>query len=384
MDTISLIVPTYPAREYFGACLTSIQKSTYKNIEILVIDDGGHAELLDERIEEDDRIRVLPQPRGPLAACWNLGLAEAFGPMIAFVAPKDMLGRMRLELQVNRLLQQPDVGLSYCGMTFIDTEGDFLKGVHLAPTFQERRFLATMYHTNQIGAISTVLLWRHVLEDIGGFDETLALHEDYDMWLRLAQSCPIDYLDLPLVRYRVLPQAPAINGAYENRDEIARILNKFDRGDIARVLGQAFDTEETFRLALGVVLSRRGEEKEAIGNFQKVLEINPDNSDVRFHLGNHHYRMESPDESARWYLENLEQNPDHAETRNNLGVLLYQRGQLAGCRTEFHKAQQLKKDYQDPVHNLHCVEQKNAITAMRVTLVSTITSRNISSPAQVG
>jgi tetratricopeptide (TPR) repeat protein len=384
LETISVIVPTQPEGRYFSACLSSVLKSSYQNLEVIVIDAGGVDDHAAELMETDDRVQVFPHPGQSLAAAWNRGIEVSTGPMIAFLHPKDLSGRMRLELQVNRLEDYTEPAMSFCGMTFIDEDGAFLKGVHLTHAYQGERFLANLYHANQIGSISAVLLNRNIFEKIGVFDESLLHHEDYDLWLRIANQLPVDYLDLPLVRYRLLPQYSGLVGYLEHAEEVRRILSKHDLGDIARVLALNMESEELFRLSLGVVLSRRGEYDEAIKNFMKVLELNPVNEDVRFYLGNHHYGQNNLEEAIQWYLENLNLYPEHAETRNNLGVLLYKRGQVSGSRQEFQKAQQIKQDYQDPVFNLQCLQAKTADQALRITLAAAQITRNITSPARVG
>ena len=132
------------------------------------------------------------------------------------------------------------------------------------------------------------------------------------------------------------------------------------------------------------MLSRRGESKEAIENFLRVLELNPHNQEVRFYLGNHFYHQQQHQETDHWYNENLTLYPDHAETRNNLGVLLYRQDKLAGSRAEFQKAHKIKQDYQHPVFNLQCLQSNTAKDALRITLAAAQMTRNITSPARVG
>lgn len=94
MDLVSIIVPVYNAEEYIGTCIESIQKQSYKNIEILLINDGskdGSAEICDRYQREDDRIKVFHRENHGVSATRNYGIEHASGDFIQFVDADDSL-----------------------------------------------------------------------------------------------------------------------------------------------------------------------------------------------------------------------------------------------------------------------------------------------------
>jgi len=93
-EKISVIVPMYNVERYLRQCLDSIVNQTYKNLEILLIDDGSPdkcGEICDEYAQRDSRIRVTHKKNGGLSAAWNDGMEMATGDWIAFVDSDDWL-----------------------------------------------------------------------------------------------------------------------------------------------------------------------------------------------------------------------------------------------------------------------------------------------------
>lgn len=119
MQLISVIVPVYNVKEYLGECIRSIQKQTYKNIEILLIDDGatdGSAEICEQYAKEDNRIKVIHQKNKGLSGARNTGICQAKGEYIAFVDADDMVKPQFIEILFNMTqLHQADIAV--CGYT---------------------------------------------------------------------------------------------------------------------------------------------------------------------------------------------------------------------------------------------------------------------------
>ncbi len=91
---ISVIVPVYRVEEYLEACVDSIRKQTYENLEILLVDDGspdGSGALCDALAEQDHRIRVIHKENGGLSSARNAGLDAATGEYVSFVDSDDWI-----------------------------------------------------------------------------------------------------------------------------------------------------------------------------------------------------------------------------------------------------------------------------------------------------
>ncbi len=97
---VSVVVPVYNVREYVTACVRSITAQTYKNLEIILVDDGstdGSGELCDELAKEDCRIRVLHKSNGGLSSARNAGIEDAKGSFLTFVDGDDGLAARCVE-----------------------------------------------------------------------------------------------------------------------------------------------------------------------------------------------------------------------------------------------------------------------------------------------
>lgn len=92
---ISIIVPVYNVEDYLKECLNSIINQIYKNLEILLIDDGSSdksGEICDEFAKNDSRIKVFHKQNGGQSSARNLGLDKSKGDFISFVDSDDVLG----------------------------------------------------------------------------------------------------------------------------------------------------------------------------------------------------------------------------------------------------------------------------------------------------
>ena len=91
---ISVIVPVYNAEKYLRECLDSIVNQTYKNIEIILVDDGstdGSGAICDEYADKDVRIKVYHIPNGGASNDRNLGIDNADGEYLMFVDSDDII-----------------------------------------------------------------------------------------------------------------------------------------------------------------------------------------------------------------------------------------------------------------------------------------------------
>ncbi|MCF0156053.1 MAG: glycosyltransferase, partial [Veillonella sp.] len=94
MSKISVIVPIYNVEPYIHQCVDSIINQTYKDLEIILVDDGSPdncGKICDEYAAKDDRVKVIHRPNGGLSAARNSGLDVATGEYIAFVDSDDYI-----------------------------------------------------------------------------------------------------------------------------------------------------------------------------------------------------------------------------------------------------------------------------------------------------
>lgn len=119
LPLISVIIPVYNVEPYLRECLDSVTGQTYRNLEIIIVDDGStdkSGEICDEYARADSRIRVTHQQNGGVAAARNAGLAAALGEYIAWVDSDDVCAPDMLEYLYKGLIEN-DADMCQCGMS---------------------------------------------------------------------------------------------------------------------------------------------------------------------------------------------------------------------------------------------------------------------------
>ena len=124
MDLISVIVPVYKVEEYLDKCIESIVNQTYKNLEIVLVDDGSPdncPKMCDEWAEKDNRIKVIHKKNGGLSDARNAGLEIATGEYIGFVDSDDCIAAEMYEKLLNAIIEdESDIAACDIEMIFDD------------------------------------------------------------------------------------------------------------------------------------------------------------------------------------------------------------------------------------------------------------------------
>ncbi len=202
---VSVIIPAYNASRFIRETLHSALSQTYKEIEIVVVDDGSTddtAEIVTRFSEADGRVRLLSQQNQGASAARNHGISASTGEFIAFLDADDLWHPTKLEKQVKLLQESPaDVGLIYTWCRMIDNEGAI---TGFSGTYATRRGTVFDYLLvdNFVANGSIALVRRCSLPGPPPFDTELSGNEDYYFYLRIARSWKVDYVPEFLVGYR--------------------------------------------------------------------------------------------------------------------------------------------------------------------------------------
>lgn len=206
---VSTIIPAFNAAESLQETLTSVTRQTYRNLDIIVVDDGSTddtAEIARRHMRLDTRVRLLQKENGGVASARNAGIHASRGEYVAFIDADDLWHRTKIEKQVAVLrAASQNVALVYAPFRLIDEQGSVLG-------FQRRIgvegwVLYRHFHANLVGNGSSILVRRTVLEELGGFDTTLRAAgaegcEDLLLQLRIAARYQFREVPEYLVGYR--------------------------------------------------------------------------------------------------------------------------------------------------------------------------------------
>jgi len=211
---VSVIIPAYNAEAFISKTLDSVLSQTYKNIEVLVVDDGSKdrtPEIVKSFAQRDVRITLLQQPNKGVAAARNLAIEKSNGEYIAPVDADDIWYPQKLEKQVQCMLQSdPSVGLVYTWSVVIDENNLIsMKLVnYLDPiAYTEGDVFTALVYVNFLRNASVPLIRRACFEKVGGYNCKLKEQnsqgcEDWDIYLRIAEFFKFKVVPEYLVGYR--------------------------------------------------------------------------------------------------------------------------------------------------------------------------------------
>ena len=198
MACVSVVIPVFNAATLVGTALRSVFAQTFRDFEVIVVDDGSedHLELNQTLAGWAGRIQYIRQPNGGPASARNTGIAHSTGQLIAFLDADDEWLPEKLARQVEYLQQYPETGLLHTGVAGSATASTAVPG---AP----RNAFCELFHTAFFVNTLTVMVPRRVFAVVGGFDERREIHiEDWDLWLRIAAQYPMGYIGEPLAFHR--------------------------------------------------------------------------------------------------------------------------------------------------------------------------------------
>jgi len=203
---ITVVLPTYERLQYLPQTIDSVMAQSFADFELLIADDGSGADTqayLDGLLQVP-RIRILrlPHTANP-GAVRNRAVREARGDLLAFIDSDDEWLPGKLEAQLAALRASPECHWSYTEFAWVDAAGQSIDWRrNPARTLFDGQVFEPLLRRRAGIALPTVMVERGLFERAGGFDEQLVLHEDYDLWLRLALRSPIKLVHGPLTRVR--------------------------------------------------------------------------------------------------------------------------------------------------------------------------------------
>lgn len=208
-NLISVIIPVYKVAWIIEKTIESVQKQTYQNLEIVLVDDcspDNSADIINQMMLKDERIRYFKlEENSGAAVARNRAIRESRGRYIAFLDSDDMWEPDKLEKELT-LMKEKKCGFVYSAIKMIDKDGNVTK----ESTYVPQRLSYKTILTRTYIATSSVLL---DITKIGEFQMPLRRSgQDYATWLMLLRRIDYAYgVQEPLVRYRNSPNSLSSN-----------------------------------------------------------------------------------------------------------------------------------------------------------------------------
>jgi glycosyltransferase involved in cell wall biosynthesis len=205
MPRCSVVIPAYNAESHVAATIESVLNQTYRDFEIVVVDDGS-TDRTSEILESfGSKIVHVTQPNRGVSAARNTAFQHASGELLALIDADDLWFPRRLERMVGYLDDNPRVGFATSDAYLRHEETPSTK------TYYRDLLRCTEMPENQVYAIAQqnfvftmVVIRQRLLQQHGSFDESLAVAEDWDLWIRfILGGETLGLLDEALGYYRV-------------------------------------------------------------------------------------------------------------------------------------------------------------------------------------
>ena len=268
---VSIVIPVYKGANYLAEAIDSALAQTYKNIEIIVVNDGSPDDGATEKValSYGEKIRYIYQKNGGVSSALNTGIREMKGEYFSWLSHDDLYEPNKVEKQVALIKSENDIIL--CSGSFIDSKGTPI--AHHTRTASGRftgvelfKLVLRDYCLNGLG----FLVPKVVFDKEGGFDESLRYMQDMDMWLRMMWK---DYTfvchDDLLVKSRIHAgqQTNTIADLYipDSKSMLYKHIGAFEHSDMSNKI-------EFLKCYLLFVT--RGRHKDCIKQVRKILKNN--------------------------------------------------------------------------------------------------------------
>jgi len=206
---VSVIIPAFNSEKYIEQTITSALNQTYKNLEIIVVDDGSTdrtLEIVKQLSEKDNRIKYFSiPPAGRPSVPRNFGIQKANGEFIAFLDSDDLWHKRKIANQLKRLIESPSAAFIYSMSITFGAVSLFSAQYELLPLpFRAAKNRNDLLKIGNTIPLSSVIVRKDNLLDVNGFDEDPLLQiEDYDLWIRLSEINDFVFLPALFVKYRI-------------------------------------------------------------------------------------------------------------------------------------------------------------------------------------
>ena len=202
MPTVSVVIPLYNAEDVIQDTLKSVLAQTWKDFEIIVVDDGSTDGSGSVVKAFGPWLRYIRQDNAGVAKARNRGILESKGTYIALLDHDDLWHPTKLEKQVAILERSPAVGMVITDVAHLDQAGRAtgLVGSGYNPSENFARLFVRGY----VPTPSAALIRKAVFDSVGGFDERFdsAGLDDYELWTRIGAHCEIANISEPLTYHR--------------------------------------------------------------------------------------------------------------------------------------------------------------------------------------
>ena len=236
---VSIVIPAYNNENTIIATLESIRNQSYKNIEIIIIDDNSKdktLQLVTEQQKKDNRIKIYHNSTNlGMIGNWNKCIQMSNGEFVKLVCADDLLDKNEIEKETEAMILNPTVNLVESDTRLIDINGrkiGFFKRYHKSGLVKGKKIARTsIIWNNFFGAPVNNLIRKSVLDKTGYFDEQFTYILDFDMWMKIACTGDVYIIHELLNSFRIRNDSNTGNLIGKDREtyvaEHQRLVDKY-------------------------------------------------------------------------------------------------------------------------------------------------------------
>ncbi|MGC9502456.1 glycosyltransferase [Baaleninema sp.] len=210
MVAISVVIPVYNGEATIRSTLESVLDQTFRDFELIVIDDGSTDNTVDVvKSIADERISLYSYPNAGQAESRNRGAKLASGEFLSFIDADDLWTSDKLDAQLQALKDHPDAAVAYSWTAHVDESDRFFR--HGPRLSFEGNVYDKLIINDFVGSGSNVLVRKSAFFDVGGFETSFPPAEDWDLWVRLAAKYRFVVVPKAQILYRTLTRSASFN-----------------------------------------------------------------------------------------------------------------------------------------------------------------------------
>tara|TARA_Y100000385_G_scaffold235710_1_gene249594 strand:- start:153 stop:980 length:828 start_codon:yes stop_codon:yes gene_type:complete len=242
---VSVVIPCFNRIKTLSRSIDSVVNQTYKPSEIIIIDDGSTDGTRDFIIKSYPNIKYFFQPKKGVSSARNKGIRESSSDWVAFLDSDDEWLPQKLEKQINQLGKHSEIFISHTNEIWIRN------GVRVNQMKKHQKYGGYIFDKClDICRISpsSVLIHKKVLKDVGVFDETLQVCEDYDLWLRITSKYSVLFeKELLIIKY---------GGHKDQLSKVKEGIEQFRIQSLEKILALNHLTEDQFIMTKNMLIRK--------------------------------------------------------------------------------------------------------------------------------
>ena len=219
MDLISVVIPVYNGEKYIRDSVNSILNQTYKNIELIIVDDGSTDRSVSIIKSLNKNIKILKQKNKGQSSALNIGWKNSNGKYLSYLSADDKINSNCFEELIS--LMDENTSLIYSNFQLIDINGGVIKNIDYG-VFNKNKFLEELVCYPASG----ILFKKKDYDLIGGWNEKLHQIPDFEFWIRLLSIGEFKKCNKTLSQFRVHNESGSFKKISKKRADEILYINK--------------------------------------------------------------------------------------------------------------------------------------------------------------